>query len=50
MECRKIFEEIGVNDCRMEQLKRLGKKRDDEKAKPLLVRLGSEGEKWVVLS
>ena len=50
MECRKIFEEIRVNDCRMEQLIRLGKKRDDGKARPLLVRLGSEGEKWAVLS
>ena len=50
MECRKIFEEIRVNDCRMEQLIRLGKKRDDGKARPLLARLGSEGEKWAVLS
>ena len=50
MECRKIFEKIRANDCRMEQLIRLGKKRDDGKARPLLVRLGSEGEKWAVLS
>ena len=49
-ECRKIFEEIRVNDCKMEQLIRLGKRGEEGKARPLLVRLGSEEKKWAVLS
>ena len=50
MEFRKIFEEMRMNDCKMEQLKRLGKRREDGKARPLLVRLKSEGEYWEILS
>ena len=49
-ECRKIFGEIRVNGGKMEQLIRLGKRRENEKARPLLVRFGNEGKKWAVLS
>ena len=42
-------EKLGMHHFEIIQVVRLGKKRDDDKPRPLLIRLGSEKEKWSIL-
>ena len=44
-ECKNILRELKVEDCTMQQLIRLGKKKEDGKTRPLPVRMSSKGEK-----
>ena len=49
-ECRRIFVEVGVEDCTVEHMFRLGRPSDNGKHRPLLVKLSTEKEKWIILS
>ena len=37
-ECLKIFKEIGIEDCKMEQIVRLGRRSEDGRDRPMLVK------------
>ena len=49
-ECREIFSiGLGVEEIRIEKVIRLGKIREDGRGRPILVKVGSETEKWNVV-
>ena len=49
-ECLKIFKEIGTEDCKMEQIGRLGRRSEDGRDRPMLVKMSMEKGKWKILS
>ena len=49
-ECLKILKEIGIEDCKMEQIVRLGRQSEDGRDRPLLMKMSTEKEKWKILS
>ena len=48
--CRRIFVEVGVEDCTVGRMFRLGRSSDNGKHRPLLVKLSTEKEKWTIMS
>ena len=41
-ECLKIFKEIGIEDCKMEQIVRLERQSEDGRDRPMLVKMSTE--------
>ncbi|KAK3889080.1 hypothetical protein Pcinc_006955 [Petrolisthes cinctipes] len=49
--CNDLFENsLRVKECRIERVSRLGRPREDNRSRPMLVQLRSEDEKWSILT
>ena len=49
-ECHKIFEELGVEGCTVDQVIGLGRGGDDGRDRPMMVKMSTERDKWTILS
>ena len=47
---QKIFEELGVEGCTVDEVIRLGRRGDDGRDRPMMVKMSSERDKWTILS
>ncbi|KAK4328797.1 hypothetical protein Pmani_000816 [Petrolisthes manimaculis] len=49
--CNDLFEtSLRVRECNIERVSRLGRPREDNRSRPMLVQLRSEDEKWSILT